>query len=434
MHRSELKRLQRRRLGDALRIASSHPFYRDRADYAAATTRLETSRTEPDEKSDFSDVSDCLRDLPFLNKSELVTEEGTAAVFALPRHRYVRWHQTSGTTGHPMIVRDTAEDWRWWIDCWHDVLAAADVTADDTALMAFSFGPFIGFWTANDALVDLGATVIPGGGLTSTRRVELLMRQKCTVLLCTPTYALHLSEVARQMNVDLSDGDVRRIIVAGEPGGSLPAVRRSIQTAFGGVVIDHAGGSEIGAWGYGDAEGRGLYVNEKQFVAEVFDFENPQTPRPIHFERIDFDASVAHEDDAATGELVLTALGRHGGPMIRYRTGDIVRPAIRSGRLMLIGGVIGRADDMVVIRGVNVFPSAVEQIIRELTPAEYRVEVTRAASMDQLSIELEDAPEVAASLAVTLASRLSMRVPVASVPPDTLPRSEAKSRRWIDRR
>lgn len=372
------------------------------------------------------DLWDQFRALPFQNKSDLITAGGVAAVCDLPPDQYVRWHQTSGTKGHPMVVRDTAADWQWWMQCWRVILDAADITAADIALMAFSFGPFIGFWSANDALIQRSTTVIPGGGLSSLARVNLLMQQKCTVLFTTPTYAMRLAEVAAENGIDLRRSHLRRIIVAGEPGGSIPEVRGEIENTFDAVVIDHAGGSEVGPWGYGTVCGDGLHIIENQFVAEVIDFSGDQ-PRWIERENI----------VGQTGELVLTPLGRIGCPVLRYRTGDIVKPSLRGDNddLFLERGVLGRADDMVVIRGVNIFPSSVESIIREISPrSEFRVTLGRRDGMDAIAIELEDDVVQAKALEDLLTSRLAMRVPVRHVADHSLPRFDAKSRRWIDQR
>jgi phenylacetate-CoA ligase len=248
-------------------------------------------------------------------------------------------------------VLDTDADWQWWIDCWQFVLDAAEVGPEDRAVLAFSFGPFIGFWSAHDAAVARGALVIPSGGMNSLARVELLRRTRATLLFCTPSYALRLAEVAHENRIDPASLFVRRIIVAGEPGGSVPALRRRIETLWNARLIDHAGASEVGPWGYGDKEGRGLFILESEFIAEF--------------------RSVAAGERAADGELaelVLTSLGRFGSPVIRYRTGDIVRPrwgSTAENRFVLLdGGVLGRADDMLIVRGVNIFPSAVEQILR----------------------------------------------------------------------
>ena len=402
-----LKPLQSKKLDALLATVSSRPFYAGRGCPDCLTPPLDRA---------FST-------LPFLTKENLVDPSGVAAVFDLPADDYVRWHQTSGTTGRPMVVRDTADDWQWWMRCWDRILDVAEVTDRDLALMAFSFGPFIGFWTANDALVRRETGVIPTGGLPSRRRVELLMQQPVTVLCATPTYALHLQSVARDMDVDLRRSQVRRIIVAGEPGGSIPEIRRRIESAFDATVIDHAGGSEIGAWGYGDPEGRGLHVIESEFIAEVVQFDGP-SPKMIPRDN----------PDGLRGELVLTGLGRLGGPVIRYRTGDVVRPApspLGCEDLFLDGGVIGRVDDMVVVRGVNVFPSSIEAVVRQVCgDSEYRVHQRARGEMVELEIELDDDPGGCRALHERLQDALALSIPVRPAA-EQLASFEAKSRRWI---
>ena len=364
--------------------------------------------------------------IPPVTKAEMVAIAGDdgRGWFDAPAESYVRMHQTSGTTGRPLVVRDTADDWAWWLDCWDHVLDAAAVTSADIAMMAFSFGPFIGFWTASDAMVRRGVMTVPGGGLSTRTRVAMTAEQRCTVVCCTPTYAMRMIAVAAEGDVDLAGSDVRVVIVAGEPGGSVPEVRDAIAAGFGAAVIDHAGGSEVGAWGYGRRDGAGLHVIETEFIAEILSFDSSPTGAPVQ--------------TGDTGELVLTGLGRCGGPAIRYRTGDVVRrgrPRDDDPFLFLPGGVLGRADDMVVIRGVNVFPSAVESIVRRSHPIEeYRVTVTRENEMDRLSVEIETDPDRAGELSRTLSDALALSIPVRSVAPETLPRFEAKARRWVDRR
>ena len=302
---------------------------------------------------------DQLVELPFTTKEELLPKEHPSGqgvpgpvntTFAADR--YVRFHQTSGSRGQPLPIYDTASDWKWWVGCWQYVLDAAGVTASDRAMMAFSFGPFIGFWSAFDAVVARGAMALPGGGLSSLARLDLIDRLQTTLLFCTPTYALRLAEVAAEHQIALGESSVKKIIVAGEPGGSIPALRQRIEQAWNAQVIDHAGASEVGAWGYGYCGGSklGLHVIETEFIAEFLSVETGQP--------------------ATTGELshlVLTSLGRVGSPLIRYRTGDLVRPVwpIEGDHrfVQLEGGVLGRSDDMMVVRGVNVFPSAIEEIL-----------------------------------------------------------------------
>ena len=389
------------------------PFYRDK--YRDVDLPLESL--------------DRLARLPLLEKREL-TVDGVAPICGLPRQRYVRVHQTSGTTGKPLRLLDTPADWRWWLDCWQYVLDAAEVTDEDTAFMAFSYGPFIGFWTAHESMIARGAKVIPGGGMDSSSRLRMLTDCQASVLCCTPTYALHLASVAERQGIALDRCSVTRIIVAGEPGGSIPEVRQRIETAWGARLIDHSGATELGAWGVGTRDGGGVQVIESEFIAEtlVFDAANPRG-RPAQ--------------SGELAELILTGLGRFGSPAIRYRTGDLVKavasddPANRF--VLLEGGIIGRADNMAVVRGVNVFPSSIEAIVRRVAgDAEYRVVLGERDAMAQLRVEIEgDDAEgspssgLTARLAAAFREDLGLRIDVIEVAPATLPRFEAKAKRWV---
>lgn len=364
-----------------------------------------------------------LGELPFTTKEELSAKVGSAflpANLTWPIERYVRYHQTSGTRGRPLPVLDTADDWQWWVDGWQYVLDAAGVTSDDRAMLAFSFGPFIGFWSAHDALLERGAMVIPGGGMNTLGRIDLMERTGATVLLCTPTYALHLAEVAAQHKIDLpAHCHIKKIIVAGEAGGSIPSTRARIESAWHARLTDHSGASEVGPWGFGDAIGTGLHVLESEFVAEFI--------------------SVETGDPAEQGELshlVLTSLRRFGMPTIRYRTGDLVRPSwSKHGFVRLEGGVLGRADDMLVVRGVNIFPSSIEQIMHGFPEVvEYRFTVRKRGEMDQMFVEVEDHLNQPARIAEELQLRLGLKVEVDVVPTATLPRFEGKGKRFVDLR
>ncbi len=366
-----------------------------------------------------------LSDLPLTTKQELVAsaaaeENNLSAHHTFSAQQYSRIHRTSGTTGQPLMILDTTEDWKWWSSTWQHVLHAARVDSHDRVFMAFSFGPFIGFWTAHQACVDRGATVIPGGGLSSLARIEFMRQTRSSVVCCTPSYALHLAEIASKENLDLTELAVDRLIVAGEAGGSVPAVRSKMENSWQAQVIDHSGATEIGPWGFGWPNQPGLHVIETSFIAEFLPLENESSERGL-------------------AELVLTSLGRYGAPVFRYRTGDVVRwePASANAChfLWLPAGVVGRADNMVTVRGVNIFPSSIEAIVRELPQVvEYRVLVTRSGELDQLRIEVEAESSVSMELEKLLATRLGLRIPVQLVEPASLPRSELKSRRWLDRR
>lgn len=364
--------------------------------------------------------------LPFTTKSELVEDQsafpplGTIATYS--RERYLTYHQTSGTTGRPLIVLDTPESWDWWTECWQYIYRAAGVTDRDRLFMAFSFGPFIGFWAAHAAALKLGALGIPGGGLDSKARLHLMASAEATVLLSTPTYALRLAEVARQEHINLSKLGVHTTIHAGEPGASLPSVRGRIQRAWGAKCFDHAGATEVGAYGYTCEPQTGLHVIESEFIAEVLDPRSGQTV-----------------SEGGIGELVLTNLGRVGWPVIRYRTGDLVRmgghgcPCGRTFQT-LPGGLIGRADDLLVVRGINIYPSSIEAIIREFEVDEFRIVRTRQQEMDELIIEVEASSEVANALADAFSQRLAVRIETRTVAPASLPRFELKANRVVDKR
>ena len=247
-----------------------------------------------------------------------------------PLEEYTKYHQTSGTMGQPLVVLDTPHSWDWWCDCWHAVLDACGVRSGDRAFFAFSFAPFIGFWSAYEAVARRGVLAVPGGGAATARRLRLLRDTGCTVLFSTPTYALHMAETARQQGFDIAGSSIRCTILAGEPGGSLPSVRDQIAEAWGAEVYDHAGASEIGAYGIPCPEGRGVFVNEREFIAEVL--------------RVDSEEPAG---EGQTGELVITNLGRWACPVIRYRTGDLVRARRLEEGLLLEGGHSGssRPDD-----------------------------------------------------------------------------------------
>lgn len=364
--------------------------------------------------------------LPFTTKAELqADQEESPPLGRVASHgfeRYAVFHQTSGTKGRPLAVLDTRESWDWWAECWQYVYAAAGVTPRDRIFFAFSFGPFIGFWSAHAGARRLGALTIPGGGLDSKARLGMLQATRATVLLSTVTYALRLAEVAREEGVVLRDLGIRTTLHAGEPGASIPSVRDRVEEAWGARCFDHAGATEIGAYAYSCEERSGLHLNEAEFVAEVLD---PATLRPVA--------------EGQTGELVMTNLGRAGWPVIRYRTGDLATlgrrdcPCGRSFRL-LPGGIVGRSDDLMLIRGVNVYPSSIEAVVRGFDVAEFRILRWRRRAMEELSLEIEAAPAVAPALAARLHERLGIRIDVRVAEPGSLPRFELKARRVVDRR
>jgi len=378
---------------------------------------------------------DALSEWPFTFKEELggTATEGLPANLTWPLDRYVRCHQTSGTRGRPLPVFDTAADWEWWMECWRVILDRGGIGPGDRVFVAASFGPFAGFWSGFDAVVRSGAMAIPSGGMPTVTRIEMIQRLGATVLLATPSYALHLVEAAAEAQIDAAMLPVRLVIVAGEPGGSAANVRRRLGEAWGADVLDHAGATEVGPWGVGDAQdtappdGPGLHVLEPWFHPEFLALETG-----------------APAGDGEVAELVLTTLGRAGAPVIRYRTGDIVRPRWPSEQevaaggcpwVWLDGGILGRTDDMLVVRGVNVFPRAIDEIVRGFPEVmEYRLQVVREGSLDTMLLEIEDRLAEPARVARELRLRLGLRVDVKAVPAGSLPRFEGKGRRIHDLR
>jgi len=376
---------------------------------------------------------------PFTTKQEISEDQrahppyGTNLTF--PLDRYTRFHQTSGTTGTPLRWLDTMESWNWMVESWTEVLRAAGATTSDRVFFAFSFGPFIGFWLAFDAAQRLGCLCLPGGSLSSASRLRIIIDNGATVLCCTPTYALRLAEVAAEEKISLRESRVKTLIVAGEPGGSIPALRARLQELWHGArVFDHHGMTETGPVTHECPQQPGvLHVLEPAYLAEIIE---PASGKP---------AAAGQQ-----GELVLTTLGRVGSPLLRYRTGDLVKPVHQPstinhqpcicGRhtLALEGGILGRVDDMIIVRGVNIFPSAVEDIIRSSGEvAEYQVSVSNAHSLTELSVQIEplsrcaDPIAMARRLEKSFQDAFTLRVPVKPVPTGTLPRFEMKAKRWV---
>lgn len=389
------------------------------------TDKLDAAGAAP---ADLQTLED-LAGLPFTTKDELISAQENGPLSAnctYPESAYARIHETSGTTGPPLRVFDTRESWDWWGHCWGFVLTGAGLTAEDRFFVPFSFGPFIGFWAALGGAERIGALMVPGGGRSSVQRLQLMVHHGVTAMCCTPTYALRLAGLAEEEGIDLTEVPMRITVHAGEPGALIPAVKARIEEEWGAKCYDHAGASEVGAFSFEcQAQTGATHAIDTEFIVETVD---PATGQPVP----------AGEE----GELVITNLGRIGFPVIRYRTGDVVQiddAPCPCGRTFtrFAGGVIGRADDMIVVRGVNVFPAAVENLLRRHGAVdEFRVAVTRVREMAQLEIEIEcrdDADAEATTRVVQAAfeTNLGLRPQVTTVPRGTLPRFELKAQRFF---
>ncbi|HXI93745.1 MAG TPA: phenylacetate--CoA ligase family protein [Blastocatellia bacterium] len=416
LDRARLQQLQDERLRCLPRQLATNRFYLEK--FHRAALDLEMLHSAED-----------LKRLPFTTKGELVAEQqahppyGRLLTYPLARYSYL--HQTSGTTGQPLKWLDTREDWENWMRCWGYVYRGAGVSEQDLVFCGFSFGPYLSHWAAIDGARHIGALCISGGGLSSEQRLRMIIESDCTVLVCTPTYALHLAEVAEGMGLDLRSSAIHTTIHAGEPGASIESVKRCIEQAWGATCFDHAGATEVGAWAFDcQAQSGAIHLNELEFIFEVI---NPETAETV--------------DQGMRGELVVTTLSRAGMPVLRYRTGDLVEltpEPCACGRTLarIKGGVLGRADDMLIVRGVNLYPSAIDNLLRALPGIiEYEVEIRRIAGMDDLLLKIEihekePFSQVEQSVLAAFRSQLNIRVSVESAARGSLPRYEFKARRY----
>jgi phenylacetate-CoA ligase len=416
--RSELDRIQAEGLTSLLAdILPQHLFYSRKLEQAGLSrSRLSFPRDLPT--------------LPFTTKAELLAAQADypphGELICGPFSRYVRMHQTSGTSGRPLCWYDTFDSWSMLLDCWLEYFRMAGIEQADRLFFAFSFGPFLGFWTAFEAGLRYGCTCLPGGGMSSSARLRFILDNDITVVFCTPTYALRLLEVAAQEGIDLVRSPVRAIVVAGEAGGSIPETRQRIEAGWGARVFDHTGMTETGPLGIECREAPGgLHLLETACWPEVIDPATGQVVSP-----------------GTQGELVVTTFRRRASPLIRYRTGDLVRvdpTPCACGRALvrLDGGIRGRIDDMVVIRGNNLHPAALQTILHRFSEVvEYVVEIDEQAALANLCITVElaegaDGRSLAGRVQQAIRNELLFRAEVRAVAPGSLPRSEMKSRRWL---
>lgn len=414
-----------------------------RAENGFYRRKLEEAGGEDLRLEDPSSLHRHLRKLPFTTKKELQEDQerhppwGTNLSY--PQEDYIRFHRTSGTSGRPMAWLDTRESWDWVLQCWKKIYAGLGIVPIDVAFFPFSFGPFLGFWSAFEGALRCGCLCIPGGGMSTLSRLQVILEQGVTVVAATPTYALRMAQVAASEGIDLAASRVRALIVAGEPGGSVPGTKDAIEQGWGARCFDHCGMTEVGPVGYECQQNPGgMHVLEDEYIVEVLD---PRTAEP--FDTVDSGSVVE-------GELVLTGLGRKASPLIRYRTGDLVRWSREPctcgspcGRLE--GGILGRIDDMIFIRGNNLYPSAIDAVMRQFADvAEYRVRVRLKKEMSSLLLEVEPLRDRTQSatgrtseedlrrrIQSAVETTFLFRPEVTIVPRGTLPRFEHKANRWI---
>jgi phenylacetate-CoA ligase len=381
-----------------------------------------------------------MRRLPMLTRDEWMTSQFEHPPYgeipAIGGEGAIRIHTTSGTTGRgPLRALDSRKDWAWIAEMWAYGIWGCGIRPGDTAYIAFGYGSFIGFWGLHYSMEKIGVLNVPGGAQPTDARVRQIVDFGATVVASTPTYALRLAQEAAELGIDLPGSQVSRLILSGEPAGSIPQTKALIEEQWGAKAYDTAGMTEIGTIMVFECDHQpgGTHIIEDHVIEEVI---NPETLAPVPY--------------GEAGERVVTSFGRGSIPLIRYRTGDLVSkvPASRCtcGRGFDIydGGILGRVDDMKIIRGTNVYPRAIEAIVREYPEVdEFQTVITREGVRDEITLRIElkpdwnadHWPELSDSLHRRLAlahEGLNFRVERAGA--GELPRFELKAKRTVDKR
>jgi len=420
--REALEALQLKRLQNLLeRVYANVPFYRHAFDKKGI---------KPEDIKSLKD----LHKLPFTYKQDM-RDNYPYGLFAVPREQVVRIHASSGTTGKPTVVGYTRRDVATWAELMARTFSAAGVRKGDVLQNAYGYGLFTGGLGAHYGAELIGASVIPISGGNSAKQIMILKDFGTTAISCTPSYALNLYEVAKEEGINLRDLPVRIGVFGAEPWTN--AMRKEIEEKWGIDAIDIYGLSEIIGPGvsFECVEAKnGMHINEDHFIVEIID---PETEEPL--------------DYGQTGELVFTTITKEAIPLIRYRTRDITRlikEPCKCGRTFVrMEKVTGRSDDMLIIRGVNVFPSQIESILveRKGVQPHYQLVVDRVGNLDTLEVQVEVGEDlfsdeikvlqnIEKSIEKDIKDIIGVSAKVKLVEPKTIQRSEGKAKRVIDKR
>lgn len=431
----KIETLERERL-DALRLAKL--LYQ--CEWAAARSpwygrRFAEAGFDPAGLNSLDD----LRRIPLLTRDEWMESQAAAPPYgelpAIGADGAIRVHTTSGTTGRgPLRALDSRKDWSWIAEMWAYAIWGCGVRPNDVSYIAFGYGSFIGFWGLHYSMEKMGVLNVPGGAQTTEARVRQIVDFGATVVASTPTYALRLAQEASLLGIDLPGSSVQRLILSGEPAGSIPQTKALIEEQWGAKAFDTAGMTEIGTIMVFECSHQpgGTHIIEDHMIEEVLD---PETLEPVAY--------------GERGERVVTSFGRGAIPLIRYRTGDLVCKVPAStcdcGRTFDIyeGGILGRVDDMKLVRGTNVYPRAIEAIVREFPEVdEFQTVITREGIRDEITLRVElkaGADGEWDGLSETLHRRLALaheglnfRLELAGE--GELPRFELKAKRTVDKR
>jgi phenylacetate-CoA ligase len=426
MPRDQIESLQGRKLRNLVDWTDSNVPWQSK--------RLRDAGVTADQITSLND----LRRIPLMTREDWMQGQlehpPYGPILAAPAEHAIRYHMTSGTTGAtPIRVLDGMKDWEWIAEMWCYGLWGFGVRPSDTVFVAFGYSTFIGFWGLHYACEKIGCLTLPGGALTTEQRVTQIVDMGATVVCSTPTYALRMAQEAKAMGVDLASSAVSRLILSGEPAGSIPATKRLIEQEWGAKAGDTAGMTELGTimiFECAEQPG-GTHIIEDHYIEEVLD---PHTAEPVPHGEL--------------GERVVTSFGRGFIPVLRYRTRDfVVRTPGSScpcGRTFDIydGGIRGRVDDMKLVRGTNVYPRAVEAIVREFPQIdEFQIHLYTAEGIrDEIEVLVEipsagDQAGLVSDLGKKLAAaHEGLRFEVKHVENETLPRFELKAKRLVDER
>ncbi len=413
----QLKRLQ----AQVERVYASVPYYRGKMDKAGV---------QPGDIKALTDI----KKLPFTTKEDL-RKNYPFGLFTVPLERVVRIHASSGTTGQPTVVGYTRRDIKIWAELMTRCLSAAGASPQDIIHNAYGYGLFTGGLGAHYGAENLGATVVPVSGGNTKRQIMIMRDFKSTVLLCTPSYALNLAETMTEMGIDPSEMALRVGVFGAEPWSEN--MREEIQKKLGIQAIDIYGLSEIIGPGVAiecTEEQKGLHIMEDHFLPEIVD-RDTFDPLPL----------------GESGELVFTTLTKEAFPVIRYRTKDfsrIITDHCSCGRTFYrMEKITGRSDDMLIIRGVNVFPSQIEHVLMSIKDVEphYQIIVNREGSLDSMEVQVEVSEDIfsdavknletlAKQIQIEIKDLLGVSCKISLVEPKTIQRSEGKAKRVIDNR
>ncbi len=422
LSREELENLQTELLRENIEYAYNNvPYYRKRFDEYGIT------------KESIRSIDD-IRKLPFMTKDDF-RENYPFGLFAKPLKEIVRIHSSSGTTGKPTVVGYTKKDLDTWSELVARIAAAAGVTDEDVVHIAFGYGLFTGGFGLHYGLEKLGAAIVPASSGNTKRQIMLMKDYGATVLVCTPSYALHIAEVARDNGVDPREELKLKVGMFGaEPWSEQ--MRKRIEEELNIKAYDNYGLSEVMGPGVsGECEHQnGMHISEDHFIAEII---NPDTGEPV--------------GEGEYGELVITTLTKEALPVFRYRTRDItriIREPCPCGRTTArMEKPVGRTDDMLIIRGVNVFPSQIEEVLFNIegVSPHYQIIVDRVGALDTATVmvevnamlffdEMKKQKQLLDRISYELKSALGIDVEVKLVEPHTIERSEGKAKRVIDKR